>query len=142
MAYAEFDFTGAYINPNSASADDALEFSMRAQWRKDVQAVTDQGRIPDWIGEPRPLEKDMAALLTYLYEHGYIVWRSAPCQNNAKVASIIGAKTQSAAQATIRKCLDKELIKSRIHRGEPIFEMTMHGEFALDEWQTDQEMGI
>jgi hypothetical protein len=46
------------------------------------------------------------------------------------------------AKAVIDMCLKEKLVSSREYRGNVIIEMTQAGEFALDEYQLEVELGI
>jgi hypothetical protein len=54
----------------------------------------------------------------------------------------MGFQSQANAKACIDACMKDGLVVSRLYRGNQIYEMTMEGEFSLDEWQLDREMGI
>jgi hypothetical protein len=119
-----------------------LRDAMRDQWESDNAEIKRQGRIPDWYGEPKPLSKDKARLLQYLYDHGFIEWTNSPSANNTAVTKSIGLNSTVNAKGVIDQCIREQLIEHRIHQGKVIFQMTHHGEFALEEWQIDRELGI
>lgn len=129
-------------DPYEPHEHDALQSAMRAQWHRDQAEVRTSGRIPDWIGEPRPLSKDKARLLELLYDIGCVTWSSNPSKGNQEVTRAMGLNSTANAKAVIDQCMRDGLVTSRLYRGNQVFEMTMSGEFALDEWQLDREMGI
>ena len=134
-----FDYT--HDAPN---ADDEYEIgvAMRKQWEADSESVRDRGVIPDWIGEPRPLSKDKARLLEYLYDHGYVAWHNYPCQNNRDVTKAIGLNNTGNAKAVIDMCFREGLIESRLYRGDQVFQLAQDGEYALEEHQIEVELGL
>lgn len=126
----------------TASQEQQLGDAMREQWKEDLDVVRQRGIIPDWIGEPSQLSKDKARLLDLLYEVGFVTWDSNPSKNNRTVTKAIGLNNTGNAKAVIDMCCKDGLVSSRLYRGNQIFEMTMEGEFALEEWQIDVEMGL
>lgn len=134
-------FSITYDDPES-DHQIALRDAMQDQWRKDQSTIRSQGRVPDWIGEPSPLSRDKARLLTLLYDQGCIYWTGHPSRNNQDVTERIGLQKTANAKATIDACLRAGLIESRLYRGEQVFQLTHEGEFALDEYQIDVELGI
>ena len=129
-------------DPYERHHEDALQDAMREQWKRDLAAVHDRWVIPDWIGEPRPLSKDKARLLSLLYDVGCVTWSSNPSRANQDTTRAMGFQSQANARACIDACMKDGLVVSRLYRGNMVFEMTMAGEFALDEWQLDCELGI
>ena len=141
MAQPAFDFTSE-IQDYAPTEDDALLDAMQYQWRADQAKVRQQGRIPDWIGEPHPLSKDKARLLEYLYDAGYVEWTGNPSQSNIDVARKIGLTSTINARVVIDQCHRAGLIVQSIYRERVVFQLTHEGEFALDEYQLDRELGI
>jgi len=129
-------------NPATPSQEEALRRAMQKQWQDDLEAVSERGVIPDWIGEPRPLSKDKARLLGLLYEVGSVSWTSSPSKNNRQVTEAMGLQSTGNAKAVIDMCLREKLAATRIYRGALIVEMTQEGEYALEEYQLDVELGI
>lgn len=141
---------------------DDLRAAMQAQWQKDCAEIKRRRIIPDWKGEPKPLSKDKAALLEYLYEHGFLAWPKSPSKEKLAVARLIGYETKPArkiqealdlgldentiavanAKAVIDWCLAEGLIETRLYRGQEIYQMTQDGEYALEEWQIERELGF
>lgn len=104
--------------------------------------VRERGIYPDWLGEPEPLSKDKARLLTVLYEQGFITWASSTCKENMDVVQAIGLQKEANAKAVLKDCLALGLTTSRIWRGKQIFELTHKGEHALHEYLLEKELGI
>jgi hypothetical protein len=145
---------------NPPDYQDPIRDAMQKQWQDDVAAINKRRIIPDWKGEPKPLSKDKAALLDYLYEHGFIAWPGNPGPERIKVAKMLGyAEKKSSrtsamldlgidentiavanAKAVIDACLDDGLIETRYYRGQNVLQMTRGGEYALEEWQIEREM--
>jgi predicted transcriptional regulator len=123
------------------SQEDALQKAMRAQWEKDKAKVADRRIIPDWIGEPRPLSKDRARILELIYEIGCIEWTNNPSEKNAIIARSL--KQPVANVKGLLKSMQKEgLIKARIYDKSQTWEMTSSGEYALEDWQLERELGF
>jgi hypothetical protein len=135
--YLDFDANEQDYNP---TAEDRLRDELQSKWEKDQSDVRSQGRWPDWKGEPRPLCKDKARLLYYLYEHGYIQWDGNPSKNNTSVAENIGMTSIPHAKALLNGCLKESLIESRLYRGKQVYQMTQDGEYALGEYEIEQEV--
>jgi len=133
-----FDYQPEDDTP-TPSQEEALGQAMRKQWQEDQQVVRERGIIPDWVGEPSPLSKDKARLLNLLYESGSITWSSGHSQNNRDVTSAMGLQSTGNAKAVIDMCYRDKLITSRIYRGSQIFELTLEGEFALEEHLQDRD---
>lgn len=134
-----FDVTHDDIDQTN---EEALGIQMRAQWDADQRIVRERRVIPDWIGEPSPLSQDKARLLNVLYECGCVAWSSTPCKGNRDVTNAIGLESTANAKAVIDECNKLGLVSARHYRGQMIFEMTMDGEFALDEYQQEKELGF
>ena len=141
MEQLAFDYS-ADQEDYSPSQEDALRIAMQKQWEDDQKIIRQRGIIPDWFGEPSPLSRDKARLLSLLYDIGYITWSKHYCSNNREVTKQIGLNNTGNAKAVIDACLKEGLISSRIYRGEVVFEMTMEGEHSLEEWQLEVELGI
>lgn len=139
---------------------DALREAMLELWEADKAIVSQRRFIPDWIGEPEPLSKDRAALLEYLYENGSLVWPKTPGPDRVKAAKILGyveradKNTSSLdlgieaatiavanARAIIDACLSDGLIEARLHRGQEIMQLTQEGEYALEDYMLERELG-
>lgn len=135
------DLFSANSTKQTPCREDELRAAMEAQWKADKAKVRERGVIPDWIGEPRPLSRDRAAVLELLYEIGCIEWNGNPSRNNQIVARQIGRPV-----AHIKGLLDamkaEGLLSARLWDGKPIWEMTQTGEYALEEWQLERELGI
>ncbi len=129
-------------DPYERNHEEALKDAMTEQWKRDLATVRYRGVIPDWIGEPSPLSKDKARLLELLYDCGCVTWTNNPSPTNRETTKAMGFRSQANAKACIDACLKEGLVVSRLHRGNMVFEMTMQGEFALDEWQLNCELGI
>lgn len=128
---------------------DALRYAMQKQWQKDCAEIKRRRIIPDWKGEPKPLSKDKAALLQHLYDHGYVVWPSKPGKERIEVARILGYTERhdgtiavANATAVIDWCEANGLIEPRVYRGQRVYQMTQEGEYALEEWQIERELGF
>jgi hypothetical protein len=128
---------------------EAMRDAMQKQWRKDCKEIKAKRIIPDWKGEPKPLSKDKAALLQYLYDHGFIAWPSAPGPERVRAAKMLGYTEKADgtiavanAKAVIDSCLRDGLIEARLYRGQQVLQMTQDGEYALEEWQIEREMGF
>jgi len=137
--FLDFDAQDQDYTP---SQEDALRVAMKRQWDTDVDVIRQRGVIPDWMGEPSPLSRDKARLLSLLYEVGYIAWHKHPGPNNRDVTKRMGLNNTGNAKAVIDMCIDAGLVSSRIYRGETIFEMTMEGEHSLEEYELEVELGI
>lgn len=135
------DLFTADHTPYTPTQEDALRTAMRKQWECDQETVKARHAIPDWIGEPRPLSKDRAAMLELLYDVGCIEWNGSPSRNNAIVAAKVG-KPIAHIKGLLEQMRREGLVSSRVWDGKPVWEMTQTGEYALDEWQLDREMGI
>lgn len=129
-------------DPYERHHEEALQDAMREQWKRDLATVRDRGIVPDWVGEPRPLSRDKARLLELLYDVGCVTWSNNPSRTNQDTTKAMGFQSQANARACIDACLRDGLVVSRLYRGNMVFEMTMEGEFALDEWQLDRELGV
>ena len=134
---------------NKRNYEDDLREAMEAQWQDDIAVIEMRRVIPDWFGEPRPLSRDKAALLEYLYEHGFIAWPKTPGPERVKVAKILGYQERddgsiavTNAKAVIDGCFRDGLIETSLYRGQEVYQMTMEGQFALAEWQVERELGF
>ena len=141
MEQPAFDYN-ADVQDYSPTEEDALRIAMQKRWVEDQQEIRERGVFPDWLGEPSPLSKDKARLLTLLYDVGHVKWTQHPGQNNRNVTRDIGLRNVANAKAVIDMCLKDNLVSSREYRGNVIIEMTQAGEFALDEYQLEVELGI
>lgn len=115
---------------------------LRKQWEDDLETVRQRGVIPDWIGEPKPLSVDKARLLEVLYDRGCVSWTSNPSRNNRDVTRAIGLTSTANAKQVIDACVSAKLAKYEQYNGSLVIVMTQEGEFALEEYQLDMEMGI
>lgn len=139
--------------------EEALADAMQRQWDADNDKVRKRGIVPDWIGEPRPLSKDRVALLNILYEIGYVEWPKAPSRQKSEVARQMGYKdiytgkfdmfgneivrlAVDNAKAVIDSMVREGLIEWREYRGGNVLQMTNEGEYALEDWQIEQELGF
>ena len=134
---------------NKRNFEDDLRDAMASQWEADIAVIAKRRVIPDWKGEPKPLSRDKAALLEYLYEHGFIVWPKTPGKDRIKVAKILGYSERddgsiavTNAKAVIDSCEREGLIEKKLYRGQEVYQMTIDGEFALNDWQLEREMGF
>ena len=147
---------------NKRNFEDDLRDAMASKWEADIAVIAKRRVIPDWKGEPKPLSRDKAALLEYLYEHGFIVWQSGPSKEKAAVAKIMGYSERrrpernpgfdlglpdatiaiANAAAVIDSCEREGLIEKKLYRGQEVYQMTIDGEFALNDWQLEREMGF
>ena len=141
MAQTLFDYD-PNDDPYERRHEEALQDAMREQWKRDLATVRDRGFIPDWVGEPRPLSRDKARLLELLYDCGCVTWTNNPSRTNQDTTKAMGFQSQANARASIDACLKEGLVVSRLYRGNMVFEMSMEGEFALDEYMLDRELGI
>jgi hypothetical protein len=128
---------------------DTIRTAMEKQWQSDIDAIKLRRIVPDWKGEPKPLSKDKAALLEYLYENGFIEWPKTPGPDRIKVAKILGYVERddgmiavTNAKAVIDACYRDKLIETSLYRGKEVYQMTQDGEYALEEWQIDRELGF
>lgn len=128
-------------DPIKPSQEEALGRAMSKQWQEDLEIIRERGVIPDFLGEPSPLSKDKARLLELLYECGSIEWHSVTDKNNREVTKAMGLSNTGNAKAVIAQCCAEGLVSSRVYRGAQIFELTMIGEFALDEHQENVRLG-
>lgn len=116
--------------------------AMQDQWKRDIATVQERGVVPDWIGEPRPLSRDKARLLELLYDCGCVTWTNNPSKVNQDTTKAMGFQSQANAKACLDACLKEKLISCRLYRENQVFEMTSEGEYALEDWQMEIEMGI
>ena len=115
--------------------------AMQKQWQRDKERVKQRRIIPDWEGEPKPLSRDRARILELLYDVGCFEWTGNPSKNNERVASVI--KQPIANVKGLLKLMEQEgLIASRMYRGKQVWEMLQAGEYALEDFWLDQEMGF
>ena len=131
-----------------------LKHKMHKQWLHDLEVVKDRRVVPDWVGEPRPLSKDRAALLEYLYENGCIYFpHSAICRKDlmerVRVAKLMGYVERddgsiavANAKAVIDDCKKQGLIEMREYQGRMVYQLSAEGEFALEDWQLERELGF
>jgi hypothetical protein len=132
-------------NPN-AETEQALADAMRAQWLADKATIKAQRRYADWMGEPKPLSRDKAALLEYLYEHGAFYWTQSASAHNLKAVAVFGyndsPKATINARATLDAMVKAGLIEVRARGDKLEYSMTQEGEFALADWQLERELGF
>jgi hypothetical protein len=141
---------------------DALQKAMLELWEADKATVAQRRIIPDWIGEPEPLSKDRAALLEYLYENGCIYWQSGPSKEKITIAKLIGYSEHentnkhpsfdfglpdmtiaiANAKAIIDDCEKSGLIEAKLYRGRKAYELTQSGEYALEDFMIERELGF
>jgi hypothetical protein len=150
-----------FDTPNpSADAENRLRVAMEAQWRQDLDDIRDQRRIPDWIGEPKPLSKDRAAILQMLYNRGSVIWTKTPSKANRDIARAIGYKDRSRGDdfdlfggkdqvdiIVIAKSAFDGMVKAKLICARPVsngieYAMTDEGEYALEDWQIERELGF
>jgi hypothetical protein len=147
-------------NP-SAEAEYRLADIMREQWKADLATVKERGIIPDWIGEPKPLAKDKAAFLELILRNGSVTWTSAPSRGNNEIALTMGYKQRdkecdafnlfdnresinitASAKAAIKSLAQAGLIEGRPVENGIEYSMTLEGEYALEDWQSERELGF
>ncbi len=147
-------------NPN-AEFEHRLADAMRKQWQADQAEVKRRRIIPDWIGEPKPLAKDKAAFLELILRNGRVVWTNSPSQNNREVAHAMGYKARlkpadefslfdapqevniiSSAKAAIAALARDGMIEGRAVPDGIEYAMTIEGEYALEDWQLERELGF
>jgi hypothetical protein len=138
MEQLELSADNGDYTPNE---EDNLRRAMVAQWKADKAKVKARGIVPDWMGEPRPLSRDRAAVLELLYDVGCIEWNGNPSRNNQIIAGQIG-RPVAHIKGLLDAMLAEGLLTSRLWDDKPIWEMTHAGEYALEEWQIDRELGI
>lgn len=115
---------------------DALLTAMEQQWHRDVDVIKSQGRIPDWYGEPYPLEKSLARVLNYTYEEGSFAWDARATPNNRRMTAAFGFRSPVNAYDAVFKCHELGLIE---YDG-GLYYMTQKGEYALEEWHLEAEV--
>ncbi len=150
-----------YDNPTAAQ-EEKLGRLMELQWQLDKQVVKNRHVVPDWIGEPEPLSKDRARLLELIYQNSYVSWTPNPSNHNVRVAKDMGLNDRVkegtadlsllgeddrvnicvTAKAIIDGCKNAGLVKQTMRDGRYEYEMTLDGEYALEEWQTERELGF
>ena len=148
-------------NPN-AEMELRLADMMRAQWEIDKAEIKRRRIIPDWIGEPKPMAKDKAAFLELILRYGFVMWTTNPSRNNKAISEAMGYKQRpkrdgfsglgldipndvnivSSAKAAIIALEREGLIE-----GTPVcdgieYAMTIEGEYALEDWQIERELGF
>ncbi len=131
-----------YTAPEPPSEDDALAIAMVKQWERDKARIAERRVIPDWMGEPSPLSKDRARLLELLYDAGCVEWTGNPSKNNNRVTKAMGLNNNANAKAVLDMCQRDGLITSRLYQGKQVFEMAQEGEFALEDFLLEKEMGF
>ena len=142
--------------------EEALAEAMQRQWEDDIAEVKRRRIIPDWVGEPRPLSKDRAAFLNLILSNGSALWTNNPSRNNLEVARAMGYRDRpkdgtadfnlfgvdddvnivANAKATIDAMVKAGLIKGVSTKTGVEYEMTIDGEYALDDWQIEKELGF
>jgi hypothetical protein len=128
---------------NILTQPDPLYYAMREQWDRDVAETRSQGRIADWMGEPRPLDKSLARVLNWSYENGCFEWTPSPSHNNRKMTAAFGFNSPINANEAVTRCIRMGLIEAHASKGAIRYQMTHAGEYALDEWQIEAEvMGL
>jgi hypothetical protein len=147
-------------NPN-AETELRLADMMRAQWETDLAEVKRRRIIPDWVGEPKPLAKDKAAFLELIHRNGRVTWTNNPSRNNKDIALAMGYKPRlkpadgfnlfdvpqevnivSSAKAAIASLEREGLIDANPVSDGVEYTMTTEGEYALEDWQIEQELGF
>lgn len=125
--------------PEEAALGEAMA---RHHQEYDIPIIRERGVVPDWMGEPEPLSKDKARVLSYLYEHGCFSWTPKTSRNNRDMVEAVSLGTQAYAKSVIDEMMRLDLIETRMYHGDLVFEMTQQGEFALEEYELDKELGI
>jgi hypothetical protein len=120
-----------------------LQIAMQEQWEQDKATIAAQGRIPDWMGEPRPLDKSLARVLNWTYENGCFEWTGVASHNNRKMTAAFGFTSPINAHEAVTRCIKMGLLEAYTHKGVVRYQMTIQGEYALDEWHLEAEiMGL
>lgn len=117
-------------------AQDNLRIAMIAQYAHDAAVIKKQGRIPDWYGEPRPLDKSLARVLNYAYENGPFEWTERATANNRKLTAAFGFRSPINAHEAVISCHNQGLLKY----DDGVYYMSEHGEYALEEWHLEAEV--
>jgi hypothetical protein len=116
---------------------DDLREAMQRQYEHDAAVIRADGRIPDWFGEPRPLEKSLARVLNYAYEQGPFQWTNQPSANNRRLTSAFGFRSPINAQDAVNRCYKDGLLE---FDKSGVYYLAQAGEYALEEWHLEAEV--
>jgi hypothetical protein len=131
----------AHYPPNPV--EDVYRELLEDQFSRDKQVISDRGVIPDWMGEPRPLDKSLARVLNWTYENGCFEWSGVPSNNNRKMTGAFGFRSSVNAHEAVSKCHSMGLLETYVDKGATRFQLTQAGEYALEEWELEVEiMGL
>lgn len=125
-----------FTNQQPDTGQDALRDAMAEQYAEDARIIASDGRIPDWWGEPRPLEKSLARVLNYTYEVGPFSWDNRATANNRRLTSAFGFHSPINAYDAVLRCHDDGLLEY----GDGVYYMSQQGEYALEEWLDEAEV--
>lgn len=125
---------------HSPSIEDALHDAMQRQWDADVATVKERGVIPDWEGEPSPLDKSLARVLNYAYESGFIIWTSRPSRKRTETIAALKFNNLANVEDTIHRCVELTYLEARLYNGDEVYQLTQEGEEALGDWMIDAEL--
>lgn len=125
-----------FTNPPPDAEQDALRDAMAEQYAEDARVIAEQGRIPDWWGEPRPLEKSLARVLNYAYEVGPFSWTASASANNRRLTSAFGFHSPINAYDAVSRCHADGLLEY----GNGSYWLSQQGEYALEDWRDEAEV--
>ena len=117
-----------------------LQVAMREQWEQDKAKIAKRGIIPDWMGEPRPLDKSLARVLNWTYVNGSFEWTATASAGNRKMTAEFGFNSPVNAHEAVERCKKFGLLDQYIKNGRGYYNLTQAGEYALEEWELEAEI--